>query len=82
MTRPTTSGTYRLEIGDGIAHCERVSGNSALRFEIDVLGSLYLGGGHAMALSSAGRITGDPEAVRALHRLFRTDVPPWCPEVF
>jgi hypothetical protein len=31
---------------------------------------------------AAGRIEGDRESTRTLHRLFRTDQAPWCPEVF
>jgi predicted acetyltransferase len=49
---------------------------------IDVIGQLYLGGGDALALAAAGRLDGEPAAVNLIHRLFRTDRPPWCPEVF
>lgn len=80
--RPETSGTYRLEVENGVGECERVAGDADLAFETDVLGSLYLGGGDAMGLAAAGRIEGDLGSVSTLHRLFRTDTPPWCPEVF
>lgn len=82
VTRPQNSGTYRLEVADGVGHCERVTGNGILGLKADILGSLYLGGGDAMAMAAAGRIEGDPKAAQTLHRLFRTDVAPWCPEVF
>ena len=82
VTRPQASGTYRLEVSNGEAHCERVTEDGDLALDIDVLGSLYLGGGDAMAMFSAGRITGDGRAVQTLHRMLRTDVAPWCPEVF
>lgn len=81
-TRRRASGTYRLEVTDGVGHCEVVTGDADLGLEIDVLGSLYLGGGNALGMAAAGRIEGDPGAIRLLHRLFRTDTAPWCPEVF
>jgi len=80
--RPRSSGTYRLEVRDGVGHCEVVTADADLALGIDVLGSLYLGGGNAVGMAEAGRIEGDPEPIRMLHRLFRTDMAPWCPEVF
>jgi predicted acetyltransferase len=81
-TRPQTSGTYRLEVADGVGRCERADTPADVSFEADILGSLYLGGADAISMAAAGRIEGDSEAVRRLHRLFRSDQPPWCPEVF
>lgn len=81
-TRPQTSGTYRLEVSDGVGQCESADASADVSFEADILGSLYLGGADAIAMAAAGRIEGEPEAVRTLHRLFRSDQPPWCPEVF
>jgi predicted acetyltransferase len=79
---PQTSGTYRLEVDDGVGRCQLVDSHADLAFDGDVLGSLYLGGADAMAMYRAGRITGDPGAALTLHRIFRSDQPPWCPEVF
>ena len=81
-TRPETSGTYRLEVVDGLGECQRAEATADVSFQADILGSLYLGAGDAPAMSAAGRIDGDPGAVRTLHRILRTDRPPWCPEVF
>jgi len=81
-TRPEVSGTYLLEVEDGSGSCTRVDVPAEVRLAADVLGHLYLGGGDALSMAAAGRIDGDPELVRRLHRLFRTDAPPWCPEVF
>ena len=81
-TRPETSGTYRLEVVDGVGECQRAEATADVSFQADILGSLYLGAGDAPAMSAAGRIDGDPGAVRTLHRILRTDQPPWCPEVF
>lgn len=80
--QPDNSGTYRLEVSEGEAGCERVSEVADVSLGADVLGHLYLGGGDALAMASAGRIEGDPGAVATLHRVMRTDQPPWCPEVF
>jgi predicted acetyltransferase len=81
-TRPAQTGIYRLEIVDGVGHCERVETTPELELDVEVLGRLYLGGGDAHALAAAGRIEGNPGAVTRLHRIMRTDVAPWCPEVF
>lgn len=81
-TRPANGGTFALSVdADGVT-CERTDRDPELEFDIDVLGSLYLGGGDAPALAAAGRIAGDPEAVTTFQRLMRTDTAPWCPEVF
>ena len=80
--RPDTSGTYRLEVRDGVGECRSVSSPAQVTLQSDVLGHLYLGGGNALAMASAGRVTGDPDSVVELHRLMRTVAAPWCPEVF
>jgi len=76
------SATFRLEVADGNARCTAVQGAPDLTMRADVLGHLYLGGGNALTMARAGRISGDEPSIRALHRLFRTDSMPWCPEVF
>ncbi len=81
-SRPGNTGTYRLEVSDGVGQCERVSGAGEVVVDIDVLGHLYLGAGDALGMAAAGRIEGDPGAVASLHRIMRTDQQPWCPEVF
>lgn len=81
-SRPGNSGTYRLDVGEGVGTCKRVDGEGELACDIDVLGHLYLGGGNALMMAAAGRLQGNLEAVRTLHRIFRSDVAPWSPEVF
>lgn len=82
-SRPNNSGVYRLSVEDGRASCERdPASDPMLRFDIDVLGHLYLGGGNALSMAAVGRIEGEEGAVMTLHRLFRTVVAPWCPDVF
>lgn len=80
--RPDLSGSYRLDVSSGEANCEKIDGKGDLLLDIDVLGHLYLGGGNAIAMARAGRIEGSSESVSLLHRLFRCDRAPWCPEVF
>ncbi|MGD2101146.1 MAG: GNAT family N-acetyltransferase [Acidimicrobiia bacterium] len=82
-SRPDVAGAYRLVVTGGRAECRRIErGDADIAFDIDVLGHLYLGGGNALVMADAGRITGDRSAVTRLHRVFRSDVAPWCPEVF
>jgi hypothetical protein len=50
--------------------------------DVGTLGSLYLGGGHAVAAANGGRITGSETDVIHLSRMFRGDTDPWCPEMF
>jgi predicted acetyltransferase len=81
--RPGNTGTYRLTVDGGESECENVDGvEPDIQFGVDVLGHLYLGGGDAYGMAHAGRIRGRDEAVQTLHRVFRTDKAPWCPEVF
>ncbi len=80
--RPDTAGTYRLEVSDGVAQCRRVAAEPEVEFDVDTLGSVYLGAPFLLSLAAAGRVRGAPEAVRRMHRMFRTDVAPWCEEVF
>lgn len=80
--RAATDGTFRLEVVDGEVQCQSTEDRPDVELDISVLGHLYLGGGNAVTMAASGKIDGDPAEVSALHRLFRTDVAPWCPEVF
>lgn len=80
--RPGTSGSYRLLVDGGEATCTRTGDASDVRCDVDALGHLYLGGGNAIALAEAGRLEGSVASVTAIHRMFRTDRAPWCPETF
>lgn len=54
-----------------------------LRFDAQVLGSLYLGGVTARQLADAGMIEElSPGAVDRADALFRSPRAPWCPEIF
>lgn len=80
--RPETGGVYRLEVVDGNGTCRRSEASPDVQCDIDVLGHLYLGGGTALGMADAGRVAGEPSRVELMHRMFRTDRAPWCPEVF
>ncbi len=80
--RPATAGVYELVVSDGVGKCVRVEGDAGVSLGIDALGALYLGGSNAVAMAAAGHIDGSGEAVTQLHRLFHTDIAPWCEEVF
>ena len=80
--RPATGGSYRLDVIDGVATCQRTDLPADVDLDMDVLGALYLGGGDAVAYGHAGRIRGPQEAIDRLHRMFRTVKAPWCDQVF
>ncbi|MCL1599301.1 MAG: GNAT family N-acetyltransferase [Actinomycetia bacterium] len=80
--RPSTGGTYRLEIERGAATCTRIDGTPEVEMGIDVLGALYLGGGDAPGYADAGRIRGATAAIGVLRRMLRTSRAPWCNQVF
>jgi predicted acetyltransferase len=80
--RPENDGTYRLLVSAGSATCERAEGPGDVRLDIGALSHLYLGAGNTMTMAAGGHASGDPTSLGTLHRLFHTDVAPWCPEVF
>jgi predicted acetyltransferase len=71
-------GRYR--VGDGVARTEEPAD---VRLDVSALGSVYLGGFTFAQLARAGRAeeVRDGGLARA-DDLFRTDVAPWCPEIF
>jgi len=80
--RLATSGVYELSVSGGAGKCVRAEGSADVNLGVDALGALYLGDGNALSLAAAGMIDAAPEDVALLHRLFRTDVAPWCQEAF
>lgn len=80
--RPDTAGTYELAVTGGHGECRPSAGDADVTLDVATLGSLYLGGGHAVAAARGGRISGSDDAVVMLGRMFRGDDDPWCPEVF
>lgn len=54
-----------------------------LRLQVDALGCAYLGGFTFADLARAGRVEeAKPGALARADALFRTDLKPWCPEIF
>ena len=80
--RPDISGVYELAVSDGVGKCVAVDGNADVSLGVDALGAFYLGGSNAVSMAAAAKIDGAADRVSLLHRLFRTDVAPWCEEVF
>jgi predicted acetyltransferase len=73
---PWNDGRWR---NDG----ERVDADPDLALSVADLASLYLGGVDAHGLARAGRLEErTPGAVGRAATLFRTPLPPYCPEVF
>jgi predicted acetyltransferase len=73
---PWNDGRYR--IGEG-----RVEAEPDLALSVADLASVYLGGYDVFTLAAAGRVEErTPGAVARADALFRTPLPPFCPEVF
>ncbi len=75
-------GTYRIEVDDGVAACERTTREPDVSLPASTLAALYLGGRSARTLARVGLLHGDPAAVAKLDSLFRSYPAPWCPEIF
>ncbi|MDO8383279.1 MAG: GNAT family N-acetyltransferase [Microbacterium sp.] len=70
-------GTWMLEIGtDGEARVTPTDATPQVSMPVASLAALYLGGVHAATLRSAGQLTGEDDAVRALSRAFSGDTAP------
>lgn len=75
---PWNAGCYR--VGDDAG---RTEDTADLVLDVTDLGSAYLGGFDFHRLAQAGLVEERVEgAVEAATLLFRTDLPPYCPEVF
>ncbi len=76
---PWNAGRWRVEGGEA----SRTDAEPDLALDVADLGSVYLGGFTFRELARAGRVDELREGglVRA-DELFRTDVAPWCPEIF
>lgn len=75
-------GTFTLVVDGGTATVAETDAEPDLTCDIEALGALYLGGSSAPMLAAAGKITGTPEHVATLDRIFRTTDAPWVPEEF
>ena len=77
---PWNDGRFAVSVdGDGVAIVERVEVGADLALEVDVLGSLYLGGVPFTAMAEVGRVVERTEgAVRRAERMFSARRPPFC----
>ncbi len=76
---PWNEGRWR--VGGGGAR--RTDDMPELRLDVTALASVYLGGFTFRQLARAGRVTElAAGAIERADALFRTDVAPWCPEIF
>lgn len=74
-----TAGRYRLEAAaDGKGTCSRTDADPDVRLPVDVLSSLWLGGGDLRAAATAGRAAQErPGGLDRLARLLATTRAPW-----
>ena len=73
------AGRYRLSAGD----CARTGAPADLELDAAALGAAYLGATTLLELAAADRVRElTPGALQRASRALRTDVAPWCPEVF
>ncbi len=79
---PWCDGTFELEGGEDGAICRATNATPDLALSAADLATVYLGGARLEALSRAGRVTGDPAAIRKADVMFSWDRAPYCPEHF
>lgn len=76
---PWNEGRWRVEGGEAA----RTDAEPDLALDVSDLGSVYLGGFTFRELRRAGRVEELRErAIARADAIFRTDVAPWCPEIF
>ena len=76
---PWNEGRWRVEGGEA----SRTDDAADLALDVADLGSVYLGGFSFRELSRAGRVEELVQgAIDRADSIFRTDVAPWCPEIF
>jgi predicted acetyltransferase len=69
-------GRFALDIREGRARCVPTDAPAVVHMDLDVLGSLYLGGHRASALAAANRLrSNDSDAIAKLDAAFVSDVP-------
>jgi predicted acetyltransferase len=76
---PWNEGRWKLEDG----HAERTDDVPDLRLDVTGLGSVFLGGFTFAELRRAARVEElQSGAIARADAMFRTDIAPWCPEIF
>jgi predicted acetyltransferase len=73
------AGRWKLEDGDA----KKTRADADLACDVAALGSVYLGGFTFAELERGGRVEElKPGAAARADAVFRTDIQPWCPEIF
>ena len=73
------AGRFTLEGGPDGATCARTDDAPGLTLDVDVLGSVALGGPSLRVLADAGRVAvHDADALATADAMFRGAVTPWC----
>ena len=76
---PSNAGRWQLEGGEAA----RTDNEADLALDVADLASIYLGGFTFRALARAGRVEELRDgAIDRADAIFRSDVAPWCPEIF
>lgn len=75
-------GRWRLTVHGGKGAAVRTDGPPEVSMGVDVLGSLLMGGFGAEALAAAGRVHGEPAAIRRLDRMLDWPTAPFVQEIF
>jgi predicted acetyltransferase len=71
-----SGGRFTLDVSDGRASCTPTDEAPQVEMDLDVLGSLYLGGHQVSALAMAYRLrASDPAVLARLEAAFVSDVP-------
>jgi predicted acetyltransferase len=73
------SGTWSLTVSEGRGSLEKTDRSADLALDASTLANIYLGTFTFAQMKRAGRVTGD---IATADNLFRTDVAPYCPEIF
>jgi predicted acetyltransferase len=80
---PWNAGRWALRWDGEAATCAKTALPAGIELTVNELGAVYLGGTTFETLARAGRLRElRSGAVAAATRAFRTDVEPWCPEIF
>ncbi len=79
---PAAGGVFKVEGGPGGAECRRTDQEPDFVLGASELGAVYLGGNRLSTLARAGRVHGDPTAIRRADLMLSWDPLPWCQEVF
>ena len=77
------SGTWEMDVAGGRARVTKGTGDADIDLSIAELGAMYLGQHTFVRLAAAGRIDArDAATIRRADDMWRTEIAPWCPEIF